>query len=162
MELDFDVLKQQKIFTGCFCLTAANVRHFQIRVLGDIRVETPQKLDFVVLQSLNLDGVVFQSWNLNIVAFCLRKKSLVIVMSWPIFSVSQCHGVLDPESRSRSFLVLESRYCVLFGLGISMLWYMHLHSLLFVFIVKIDYFNIVLKNISIIRIYATAICIMYS
>ena len=85
--------------------------------------------------------MVFQSWNLNIVAFCLRKKSLVIVMSWPIFSVSQCHGVLDPESRSRSFLVLESRYCVLFGLGISMLWYMHLHSLLFVFIVKIDYFN---------------------
>ena len=49
MELDFDVLKQQRFLTGCVCLTAANVRHFQIRVLGDIRVETPQKLDFVIL-----------------------------------------------------------------------------------------------------------------
>ena len=54
-----------------------------------------------------------------------------------------------------------------FGLGISMSWYMCLHGLAFVIIVKTKKSRIImsimlLKNISVVQIYATSICIMYA
>ena len=122
-----------------------------MNISGSIRVRIPQKLDAVAFRCRNLDVAVFQSWNLNVVAFCPLKKCLGITMSWPNclrFSMSWC---FSPQISMSQF----------FGLGISMSWYMCLHGLVFVFIVKTEIpckiFRIMLKNISIIQIYATAI-----
>ena len=50
-------------------------------------------------------------------------------------SISWC-CVFVPKHQCHSFLVVESWCCVFVGLGIQMLWYICLHSLVFIFIVK--------------------------
>ena len=49
------------------------------------------------------------TWNLDVVAFCPLKKRLGITMLWLICLFFRCRGDLVPESRCRSFSVLESR-----------------------------------------------------
>ena len=125
-------------------------------VSGGLRVRIAQELDVVAFWSWNLDVVAFQPWNLDVVAFCPLKKCLGITMSWVNclrFSMSWLFGL----GISMSWL---------FGLGISMSWYMCLHGLAFVIIVKTKKSRIImsimlLKNISVVQIYATSICIMY-
>ena len=125
------------------------------QISGGIWVRIPQELDFVGFWPWKLDVVVFQSWNLDVVAFCALKKRLGITMSWLIclrFSVSWFYGLGISMSQ-------------FFGLGISMSWYMCLHGLAFVIIVKTKKSRIImsimlLKNTSVVQIYATSICIM--
>ena len=83
--------------------------------------------------------------------------SLQISMSW-VFGL----GI----SMSR-FFGLGISMSWFFGLGIPMSWYMCLHGLVFVIIVKTKKSRIImsimlLKNISVVQIYATSICIIYA
>ena len=131
-----------------------------------VRVRISQELDFVAFSSWNLDVVFFQSWNLDVVAFCSLKKRIGITMSWLIclhFSMSWC---FSPRISMSWFFGLGISMSWFFGLGISMSWYMCLHGLAFVIIVKTKKSRIImsimlLKNISIVQIYATSICIIY-
>ena len=129
-------------------------------------------------QELNV--VAFWSWNLDVVAFCPLKKRLGITMLWLIclrfsmFSMSWLFGL--GISMSWLFgLGISMSWCFglaitmlwFFGLGISMSWYMCLHGLAFVIIVKTKKSRIImsimlLKNISVVQIYATSICIIYA
>ena len=135
-------------------------------VSGGLRVRIAQELDVVA----------FWSWNLDVVAFCPLKKRLGITMSWLIclrFSMSWFFGLGISMSWffglgiSMSWLFgLGISMSWFFGLGISMSWYMCLHGLAFVIIVKTKKSRIImsimlLKNISVVQIYATSICIMY-
>ena len=97
----------------------------------------------------------------DVVAFCPLKKCLRTTMLWLNcyhFSMSWCfsHRILMCW-----FFGLGISMSWLFGFGISMSWYMCLHGLIFVFILKNEksrkIFWIMLKNISIIQIYTTAI-----
>ena len=124
---------------------------------GGIRVRIPQKVDIVAFWPWNHHAVRFQSWNLNAVAFYPLKKRLGITMLSLIclrFSMSWFFGL----GISMSWF---------FGLGISMSWYMCLHGLVFVIIVKTKKSRIImsimlLKNTSVVQIYATSIYIMYA
>ena len=115
------------------------------------------RLDFVAFWSWNLDVVVFQSWNLNLVAFCPLKKCLGIAMMWfncLHFSMPRC---FRPRISMPQF----------FGLGISMLWYNGRQGLVFVSLWKQKNSHkiistILLKDMSMILIYATVICLMYA
>ena len=119
-----------------------------------------------------LDVVAFWYWNLDVVAFRPVKKRFGITMSWLIslrFSISWCFSARLSmsqifESLCRSFGISMSWF---FGLGVPMSWYMCLHGLIFVIIVKTKNIShnlsiMLLKNISIVQIYATSICIMYA
>ena len=107
------------------------------------------------------------TWNLDVVAFCPLKKRLGITMLWLIclrFSMSWFFGL----GISMSWLFgLGISMSWFFGLGISMSWYMCLHGLAFVIIVKTKKSRIImsimlLKNISIVQIYGTSICIIHA
>ena len=91
---------------------------------GGIRIRIPQELDVVA----------FWSWNLDIVAFSPLKKHLGITMPWLIclhFSMPWCFG---PRISMSQFFGHEFSMLWFFGLGIP--WYMCLHSLVFVIIMK--------------------------
>ena len=115
-------------------------------------------------------------------AFCPLKKRLGITMSWLIslcFSMSRFFGL--GISMSWFFGLGISMSCFFrlgismpwlfglgismtwfFGLGISISWYMCLYGLVFVIIVKTKKSHIImsimlLKNISVVQIYATSI-----
>ena len=134
---------------------------------GGIRVRIPQKVDIVAFWPWNHHAVRFQSWNLNAVAFYPLKKRLGITMLSLIclrFSMSWFFGLGISMSW---FFGLGISMSWLFGLGISMSWYMCLHGLVFVIIVKTKKSRIImsimlLKNTSVVQIYATSICIMYA
>ena len=112
---------------------------------------------------------------LDVVAFCPLKKRLGITMPWLIclrFSMSWFYGLgismswLFGLGISMSwFFGLGISMSWFFGLGISISWYMCLHRLAFIIIVKskksrIFMSIILLKNTSVVQIYATSICIM--
>ena len=87
---------------------------YLLKVLGDIRVRIPQKLDVVAFWSWNLDVVAFQACNLDIVAFYPLKKCIGITMSWLSclrFSMSWC---FSPRIWMLRF----------FGPGILMSWFL--------------------------------------
>ena len=89
-------------------------------------------LDVVVFRSWNLDVVVFWSWNLDVVVFWSWDLDVVVFWSWNLDVVYMC-----------------------------------LHGLVFVIIVKTKKSRIImsimlLKNTSVVQIYATSICIMYA
>ena len=90
-------------------------------------------------------------WNHDVVAY-LSPFLDVVVFPW--ISMSWVFGL----GISMSWF---------FGLGISMPWCMCLHGLVFVIIVKTKKSHIImsimlLKNISVVQIYATSICIIYA
>ena len=97
--------------------------------------------------------------------FLSSQKTPWITMSWLIclrFSMSCFFGLGISMS---CFFGLGISMSWFFGLGISMSWYMCLHGLVFVIIVKTKKSRIImsimlLKNISVVQIYATSICIM--
>ena len=92
---------------------------------------------------------------------------LGISMSW-FFSLGISMSWLFGLGISMSwFFGLGISMSWFFGLGISVSWYMGLHRLAFVIIVKTKKPRIImsimlLKNISVVQIYATSICIMYA
>ena len=115
------------------------------QISGGIRVRIPQELDVVA----------FWSWNLNVVAFSPLKKRHGITMSWLICLRFSMLWRFSPRISMSWF----------FGLGIPMSWYMCLHGFICVITVKKKKSRIImsimlLKNISIVQIYATSICIM--
>ena len=108
-------------------------------------------------------------------AFCPLKKHLGITMSWLIclhFSMSWFFGLGISMSwffglgiSMSWFFGLETSMSRFVGLGTSMSWYMCLRRLAFVIIVKTKTSRIImsimlLKNTSVVQIYATSICIM--
>ena len=111
--------------------------------------------------SQKLDIVVFQSWNPDVVAFCLLKKWLgMITMSWInclCFSMSWC---LSPRVSMSRLFGLGISMLWFFGLGISMSCFMCLHGLVFVLMQIV--LIILLKNILLIQIYATATRIIHA
>ena len=120
-------------------------------LLGGAMVRISQKLDIVV----------FQSWNPDVVAFCLLKKWLgIITMSWInclCFSMSWC---LSPRVSMSRLFGLGISMLWFFGLGISMSCYMCLHGRVFVLMQIV--LIILLKNILLIQIYATATLIIHA
>ena len=109
------------------------------RLSGGIKVRIPQELDVVAFSSWNLDVVVFQSWNLDVVAFWSWNLDVVAFWSWNLDVVAFWSWNLDVV-------------------------YMCLRGLIFVIIVKTKksriIMSIMLKNTSVVQIYATSICIM--
>ena len=96
----------------------------------------------------------------------LLAKSLEITMSWLVclrFSMSWC---FSPRILMSQFFGLGISMSRFFGLGIPMSCHMCLHGLVFVImktkISRIIMSIMLLKNISIVQIYATSICIMYA
>ena len=137
-----------------------------VRISGSIRVRIPQKHNVVAVWSCNLGVMVFQSWNLDVVGFCPLKKCLGITMSWfnclrssmlwcfsPRISMSR---FLVFESRYRDFLVLGSRCCIYISTASFSFssWKQNKSSK--------NISIILLKNTSVIQIYATAICIIHA
>ena len=130
---------------------------------GQNSTGTPYR-GFLVLES-RFRG--FWSWNLDAMAFWSLEKRLGITMSWVNylrFSMSWFFGLGILMSW---FFGLGISMSWFFGLGISMSWYMCLHGLVFVIIVITKKSHIImsimlLKNMSVVQIYATSICTMYA
>ena len=108
----------------------------------------------------------FSVLELDVVAFFLSKIALGSRCLDLIVSFSWCRVVFVPESRCCRFLVLESRCCGFLVLG-SRCRGIFVSTASFSFSLwkqkkSSKIFQILLKNISIIQIYATAISIMYA
>ena len=141
-------------------------QHWPVMQLSwGIRVRISQNLDVVAFCSWNLNVVVFQSWNSDVASFCPLKKSLRITMSWFNCLHFSMLGCFSPESWCCVFLVWES-WCR--GLLVLGSW---CHGVCVsqqprFFMVRTEksrkLFGILLKNISIIQINATAISIKYA
>ena len=100
-------------------------------------------------------------WYHDVVAYL--SPFLDVVVFSPRISMSQFFGLGISMSWFFGFGISMSWF---FGLGIPMSWYMSLYGLIFVIIKKTKKLRIImpimlLKNISIVQIYAVSICIMY-